>query len=127
MPISKRFTRLNRSLGNRVAGPVFKRLPGFGAIHHRGRKSGREYETPVKVFRRGNIYVITLPYGSGADWVRNVIAAGGAELEASGHRIRLTQPVLKADSGQGVIPAWTRWGLSLVGATEYIVLTRADS
>jgi len=127
MAMSRRFARFNRMFGNRVAGPVFKRLPGFGAVHHRGRKSGREYETPVKIFRRGNSYVVTLPYGSKSDWVKNVLAAGGCELTASGHRIRLTNPELRSDSGQGMIPAPARIALSLLHATEYLVLARADA
>jgi hypothetical protein len=61
MPISRRVARFNRSFANHIVGPVLTRLPGFGMVVHRGRRSGRQYRTPVKVFRRGDDYVITLP------------------------------------------------------------------
>ena len=50
--------------------------PGMGVITHRGRRSGRIYETPVNVFRRSDGYVVALTYRAGADWVRNVLTAG---------------------------------------------------
>jgi deazaflavin-dependent oxidoreductase (nitroreductase family) len=49
-------------------------------IRHVGRSSGRVYETPIMVFRRDGVAVIALTYGPDADWVRNVVAAGGCEL-----------------------------------------------
>jgi len=63
---------------------MMARMPGFGVLHHRGRKSGREYQTPVKLFRHGDDYVITLPYGAGTDWVKNVVAAGGGDSRSAG-------------------------------------------
>jgi len=99
------------------------RVPGFGMVHHRGRKSGREYQTPVKLFRQRDDYVITLPYGSGADWVKNVIAAGGCELAVGGRRIRLVKPTLFTDDGSVYIPKILRMVLSRMKVTEFVALT----
>ena len=92
MPLSRRVARFNRLVANRFVGPVLTRMPGFGTVNHRGRRSGRPYETPVKVFVRGEDYVIALPYGPGSDWVRNVLAAGGCDLTVRGRRVRLLPP-----------------------------------
>lgn len=78
MPINRRVARFNKAVANHFVGPVLSRMPGFGKVHHRGRKSGRAFTTPVKLFRRGEDIVITLPYGPGSDWVKNVLAAGAA-------------------------------------------------
>lgn len=125
MPISKRVARFNRTVGNRLVGPVLTRLPGFGTIHHRGRRSGRMYRTPVKLFRDGPRYVVTLPYGPRSDWVRNVLAAGGCELTTRGRRIRLVRPTVARDDGRVPVPALTRLILRRIRATEFLTLTPA--
>ncbi|MER6225860.1 nitroreductase family deazaflavin-dependent oxidoreductase [Streptomyces sp. 900105755] len=123
MPIDRKVARFNRRFANHFVGPLFSRLPGFGKVHHRGRKSGREFATPVKLFRRGADIVITLPYGPGSDWVKNVLAAGGCEITTRGRRIRVTAPVVFTDDGTTKMPALTRRILSRVEATEFLALT----
>jgi len=49
----------------------------MGLVVHRGRRSGRVYDTPVLVFPADDGYVIALTYGPDTDWIRNVLAAGG--------------------------------------------------
>jgi len=123
MPVSRRVARFNRVFANYIVGPILTRLPGFGTIHHRGRRSGRVYRTPVRVFRHGGDYLVTLPYGPKADWVRNVMAAGGCELEVRGRLIRLGQPKLVTDDGTAPIPRVVRRILSRLDAKQYLVLT----
>lgn len=127
MPVSRRVARFNRLVANHFVGPVLSRMPGFGRVHHRGRRSGRPYTTPVKLFRRGGDIVITLPYGPGSDWVRNVLAAGGCEITTRGRRIRVTDPTVFRDDGTTRMPALTRRILSRVDATEFLALTPVDA
>ncbi|MFG2953238.1 nitroreductase family deazaflavin-dependent oxidoreductase [Streptomyces sp. NPDC048291] len=127
MPIDRKVARFNRRFANHLVGPLFSRLPGFGKVHHRGRKSGREFTTPVKLFRRGADIVITLPYGPGSDWVKNVLAAGGCEITTRGRRIRVTGPVVFTDDGTTKMPALTRRILSRVEATEFLALTPVEA
>jgi deazaflavin-dependent oxidoreductase (nitroreductase family) len=72
-------------------------LPGFGVLSHVGRRSGRVYRTPLNVFRRGDRLIIALTYGSDAQWVRNVLAAGGARIRTRGADHRLVDPELRID------------------------------
>ena len=55
-----------------------------GIIRHRGRTSGRAYETPVGVVATDDRFLIGLPYGTQTQWVRNVLAAGSATLVTEG-------------------------------------------
>ena len=127
MTTRRRVARFNRVFANHIFGPMLARLPGFGLVCHRGRKSGREYRTPVKLFRRDGDYVITLPYGRDSDWVKNVLAAGGCELRTGGRRIRVGQPVVFADDGQTPIPKPLRRMLSVIKCTHFLALTPLES
>ena len=77
----------------RVAGE-----PGAYAsiVRHRGRRSGQPYETPVGVVADRSSFLIALPYGSRAQWVRNVLAAGSATLVTEGETVAVDRPELVA-------------------------------
>ena len=87
---------------------VAGRMPGFGILSSVGRRSGREYRTPVNVFRDGNDYVFALTYGSEAQWVGHVIAAGACDLRVRGHSVRLSGPVLFVDTSRHLMPTPVR-------------------
>src|SRR5690348_16112105 len=82
--------RFNRHATNRLTSVFAGRAPGFGIVIHTGRRSGRVYRTPVNAFRDGDDDLIALTYGAQADWVRNVLAAGGCTLVTRGRAVRLT-------------------------------------
>ena len=54
------------------------------AIEHRGRVTGTPYRTPVVVRVVPAGFVVSLTYGTRADWVRNVLAAGSTVLVHEG-------------------------------------------
>jgi deazaflavin-dependent oxidoreductase (nitroreductase family) len=95
-------------------------LPGFGVIAYRGRKSGKTYNTPLNVFRRGDEYVVALTYGSDVQWVKNVIAAGGCELRRMGKRVVLTNPTVFIDPQARLTPQPIRLFLRLMRVTEFM-------
>jgi deazaflavin-dependent oxidoreductase (nitroreductase family) len=121
MPLSRRLAVFNKHVTNRITRPIAGWAPGFGVVHHVGRKTGREYETPVNVFRGDNGYVIALTYGGGS-WVRNVLAAGGCSLETRGHTIELRDPKRYTDHRRTGIPTPVRWILGLLDVDEFISL-----
>src|SRR4051812_50146918 len=105
MPLPKRLARFNLHVTNRVLGPFARRLPGFAVVAHVGRRSGRVRHTPVNLFRDGDRYVIALTYGADSQWVRNVLAAGAADVETRGRRVRLVAPGGVHDAGRSLVPA----------------------
>jgi deazaflavin-dependent oxidoreductase (nitroreductase family) len=64
-------------------------------IRHRGRRTGRAYETPVGVIPAGpDEFLIILPYGPRTQWLRNVLAAGEATLVTEGRTVRVDRPTV---------------------------------
>src|SRR5215467_5106035 len=124
MALGRRMATVNRYVTNRVLGGPANRLPGFGVVHHVGRRSGRQYRTPVNVFRTPDGYVFALTYGSRAEWVRNVLAAGGCDLVTRGRRVHLTNPRLLHDERRSMMPAHVRLVLGLAHVSEFLELTR---
>ena len=108
--------------------PVAGRLPAFGIVTHRGRKSGRTYETPVNVFRRGDHYLFFLTYGSDVQWVKNILVAGMCTLRTRGRDVPLVEPELIADRELRLAPPFVRFvERHLAGATEVLRMRRAAS
>jgi len=92
MKLSRRVARFNRSINNRVQGVYAWILPPWSVILHRGRRSGREYRTPVLAFRRGRVLIVALLYGTESDWLRNVRAAGGGRVVRAGRTYEAGPP-----------------------------------
>ena len=63
-------------------------------VRHRGRTSGAEYETPIGVVADGDTFLVALPYGRRAQWLRNVLAAGSAVLVHEGCTYTVDRPEL---------------------------------
>src|SRR6266540_7137600 len=95
-------------------------LPGFAILKDAGRKSGRRYETPINVFRRGDDYVFALTYGSDVQWVKNVLAAGSCELRTRGREVRLVEPELFVDPTRSLMPLPVRVILRLNRVSEFL-------
>jgi deazaflavin-dependent oxidoreductase (nitroreductase family) len=125
MPIPKAVGRWNKAGLNRVTRHIAPWMPGFGVIVHRGRRSGRRYQTPVNVFGAGDGYVIALTYGADADWVKNVLAAGGCELRTRGQTVRLGSPRVFHDESRASIRPAERQMLRLLGVADFLSLTPA--
>ena len=121
-----RVARFNRRVTNRVATPLLRRLPGFAVVHHVGRRSGRHYRTPVNLFPAEGGYVIALTYGPDADWLKNVLAAGGCDLEVRGRRVHCTAPVVFHDPSAARIRLPERPILRLLNVADFVSLTAAD-
>ncbi len=83
----------------RYINPVAIRLarftPGVTVICHRGRKSGRRLTTAVSAYRRGNVVAIMLAHGK-TNWVKNVLAAGEADIRLGRREVHLVNPRIVA-------------------------------
>jgi len=116
--------RFNKKVTNRILGRLVPHLPGFGFVVHTGRKTHRQYRTPIKFFRRGGKYLFALTYGPNTDWVRNVLANGGCQLETRGRTVRLSRPRLFHDERRSSVPVYARIPLSMIDVSDFLELTR---
>jgi len=90
MPMPRWWGHINKRLFNprAIAGG---RWP---VLTHVGRTSGTAYQTPLDAYPVDGGYLFVLVYGSGSDWVRNVLADGCAQLRIEGREVELTAPRL---------------------------------
>jgi deazaflavin-dependent oxidoreductase (nitroreductase family) len=100
-------------------------LPGFGILSYTGRKSGRQYRTPINVFRRGDAFIFALTYGSEVQWVKNVLAAGRCQIKILGRDIALVDPEVFVDPTRHLMPLPVRVVLRLSGTTEFLRMRSA--
>ena len=113
----------NLTVTNQITSRFAARLPGFGILTHVGRKSGRVYRTPVNVFRAPEGFIIALTYGRESEWVKNVVAAGGCELETRGVRYQLVAPTIVHDPTRRRFPFPVWIVLGLIGANDFMRLS----
>lgn len=127
MPLPDRLARLNRRLTNPVARTFAGRLPPFGLVVHRGRRSGRDHRTPVMAFPDGAGFVIALTYGPDRDWVKNVRAAGGCTLVRVGRQLPLVDPQIVGEAeGLPLLPRPVQLAVRRLGVTAFLRLRRGD-
>jgi deazaflavin-dependent oxidoreductase (nitroreductase family) len=95
-------------------------LPTFAIISYRGRKSGKHYRTPMNVFRDRDDYVFALTYGSDVQWVKNVLAAGEADLQIRNKTIHIVDPELFVDPTRHLMPLIVRIVLGFARVSEFL-------
>jgi deazaflavin-dependent oxidoreductase (nitroreductase family) len=125
MPLPRWLARFNLRVTNHILGPLAKRLPGMGIVIHTGRRTHRQYRTPVMFFRRGSDFVFALTYGRESHWVQNVLAEGGCDFETQGRVVKLTNPHLFHDPQGSVAPMPRRMILRLLNVSDFLELAAA--
>lgn len=127
MPLSRRLARFNRRVTNPVARPMASRLPGFGVLIHRGRRTGKTYRTPLNCFRREGTFYVALVYGPGVDWLKNLEAAGGGVMVTGGRSHPVGAPRVVGEEGMSVVPRVVRVMLGLIGVDGLVALPGLSS
>ncbi|MDH6198737.1 deazaflavin-dependent oxidoreductase (nitroreductase family) [Mycobacterium frederiksbergense] len=104
MQLPQWLARFNRHVTNPIQRLWAGWAPTFGILEHVGRKSGKPYRTPLTVFSTDAGVAILLTYGPDRDWLKNLLAAGGARMRRHGRTLRLTEPrvVSKAEAAEHV-------------------------
>ena len=121
-----------RSFNKHVINPAMAPLAGrrhwyAAQIRHTGRKSGKNYSTPVVAVKVSDGVVVPLPYGSGVDWLRNVLAAGDATITSNGRTYHVIQPkVIDADTAEPQLSAWRRWTYHASNVDSYVKFSVAE-
>jgi deazaflavin-dependent oxidoreductase (nitroreductase family) len=126
---NRRGLRIVRRLGKRFGRPIELRTagePGASAavIRHVGRRSGASYATPIGVYPLDGDFLVYLPYGPDVDWLRNVLAAGSAELRVEGHTHLVLPRVVEPADALPHLSARDRGVARLFGVTDFLVLRR---
>ena len=108
MQLPQWLARFNRHVTNPVQRLWAGWAPGMGILEHVGRKSGKQYRTPLNVFPTDDGVAVLLTYGPDRDWLKNITAAGRARMKRMGTTIELTDPrvVPKAQAATHVTGFW---------------------
>jgi deazaflavin-dependent oxidoreductase (nitroreductase family) len=100
-------------------------LPTFALISYRGRKTGKRYTIPMNVFRDGQDYIFALTYGGDVQWVKNVLAAGEADLRIRNTTTHLVKPERFVDPSRHLTPWLVRKFLGLARVNEFLRMSPA--
>ncbi len=68
--------------------------------------------------------MIALTHGARGDWVKNVLAAGGCEVETQGVWLHLKDPRILIDRRASIVPAPVRPILKGLRVTQFLALKR---
>lgn len=129
-PFLRAIRRFNRDVTNKRQLQGSAGQPGAYAsvVCHVGRRTGTTYQTPVVAVAADEDLVFALPYGRGADWVRNVLAAGGAVIEHEGETIAVTAPrLVTADEANPHFSTGEQRMHRLYGVTDFLVVQRVPA
>ena len=115
------FTPVLNRLVSRIAGRRY--VPLYVLLRHRGRRSGREYATPVVGMRVPGGFAIPMAFGEGADWYRNIASAGGATIRRHGTEHQLVDPAaIDPDAAASPFPGWQRPVFRALGIRRFLFL-----
>ena len=120
-----------RTFNKHVLNPTMMHLAGrkhwyAGVIRHTGHRSGKHYATPIVAEQIPGGFVMPLPYGTKVDWLRNVLAAGRAEIQVSGQTHAVFEPeIIDAASAAPLLPRRRRLTYQLFGVDNFVKLKRA--
>jgi deazaflavin-dependent oxidoreductase (nitroreductase family) len=131
--LGPRTRRLIRSIA-RAVNPVVLRfagrrhLPVVGVIHHRGRRTGRQYATPLGVRPAiGGGFVIPLTFGEAAGWYHNIRAAGRCVITWRGEDHPVASPVIvDGATALAAFPRYELMALRLIGVRQFVWLRAAE-
>ena len=103
-------------------------MPILGVIHHRGRKSGRMYATPLGMRPLGDSFVMPRTFSDHAAWYLNVKAAGWCVVTYKGRDYTLIEPqVIDYPAAAPAFPGYELWQFRLIGIREYLRMRQAPA
>jgi deazaflavin-dependent oxidoreductase (nitroreductase family) len=114
--------RLVNPLVLRIAGR--RHMPVVGIVHHRGRKTGRPYATPLGIRPATTSgFVMPLTFGESAGWYRNIVAAGWCVITWRGADHAVASPVIvDRTTALPAFPRYERLALRAIGINEFVWL-----
>lgn len=124
MQLPQWLARFNRHVTNPIQRLWAGWAPTMGILEHTGRRSGKQYRTPLNVFPTRDGVAIMLSYGPDRDWLKNLASSGQGRIKQYGRTFSVGDPHVlpKADAAQS-ITGWTR-ALFRVAPFEQVVLLK---
>ncbi len=123
-----------RTFNRYVLNPAMLHLAGrrhwyASVIRHAGRRSGKIYSTPVVAEKvSGDGFIVPLPYGTGTDWLRNVLASGQATITTGGRTFDVVDPhVIDAVSAAPKLAPRRRRTFERFGVDKFVTFDLADN
>jgi deazaflavin-dependent oxidoreductase (nitroreductase family) len=104
MTLPRPLSILSRYL-NPVVRPLAGYLPPMALLGHRGRRSGREYQTPVQAYRTPQGYIAAFLYSDNPEWARNLLAAGTGRMTRAGKHYTIANPRRLGPDGLALLPS----------------------
>jgi deazaflavin-dependent oxidoreductase (nitroreductase family) len=103
-------------------------MPIVGILHHRGRRSGRVYATPLGMRPLADGFVMPRTLSEHSAWYQNVQAAGSAVVTWAGADHQLDRPeVVDAATAEVAFPRYERFLFRLLGIDEFLFLQRVQA
>jgi deazaflavin-dependent oxidoreductase (nitroreductase family) len=120
----RQMARFNKRWINRATLTVAgRRGSPYALLRHSGRRSGKQYATPVTTAPAVDGFVIPLVYGEDSDWYRNLLAARGGILEWQGKSYIVDAPELINDEvALAAFPLLLRGQLARFGVTRFVIV-----
>ena len=101
-------------------------MPILGTLHHRGRRTGRPYATPLGMRPLGDSFFLPRTFGDNAAWYQNVLAAGWCVVTYLGKDYTVVQPeVVDIAIAAPAFPRYERLQFRLIGINEFLRLRLA--
>lgn len=80
-----------------IVNPIMLKFAGarfspIALLKHRGRRSGKPYQTPMLVRQKSDGFILALTYGPNVDWYRNVQANRGGAIRWHGKDYNFGKP-----------------------------------
>ncbi len=128
-PVQDAVRRMNRAtLNRRVMQTAGQPGAGASVIHHVGRTSGASYMTPIGAVESEDGFVVALPYGTNADWLKNVLAAGSTVLDFEGDTYEIDYlELVPAEEANVYFPVSSQRVHRLFGVDDFLLLRRAEA
>jgi deazaflavin-dependent oxidoreductase (nitroreductase family) len=120
----------NKRFNNKVImsmGRAGHRLSVFGLLKHTGRKSGKQYCTPVRLVKEGKSFIIPLTYGENSSWYKNLLSLNMIELGWQGKTYHVGNPeLLELSQGNKKFPWISRVLFKRDGLEKFVKVTEID-
>ncbi len=101
-------------------------MPIVGILHHRGRRTGRQFRTPVGMRPLGDSFFLPLTFSENSAWYRNVKAAGGGFIAYGGRREAVVEPeVVDYATAAPAFPRYELLQFRLIGINAFLRLRHA--